>query len=393
MKIIFLGNVVPICEIKKYSAGSVAGNKMQYYLLKHLNEFEDLEIEVVSFFCHASFPKDKKLFIKGSNDILFNRIKIHQLSYINLPIIKQLILMQKIFKKVKKICSNNSNSIVFSYDLYPVFGNTLRKIKEKRRICLLADLSIGGVQKSNGIKRFLQYLYDRQTLKNLRCCQNYIVLNENVVKKISHNCNYIVVQGGVEPDEYPSDFEENKWNGKTKNVLYTGALVEYSGILTLIHAMKFLEDTDIVLDIYGTGPLEKIVTEYSKKNRNVRYFGSLTNDKILKEQRKAWILINPRPIENSISKVTFPSKIFEYMMSKRPILSTKLNGFTEIYNDKIIWIYDDTETGMAKKIKCMLEYSNKELNLIAEKAYDFVIKNKTWKQNSKIIYDFLIKIK
>ncbi len=390
MNIIFLGNIVPPDEIGKYSAGSVAGNKMQYYLLKYLSQIEDVNIEVVSSYSHAAFPKDKQIFIKGKVGELFDGVRIHQLSYINLPIIKQLLLIHKNKKVTKKLCKKYVNPIVFAYDLYPMQGNALRtslKNPSNKAVCLLADLSIGGVQTHKGIKKYLQKNYDKATLKNLNCCPNYIVLNENIIKQYVPNANHTVVQGGVEPSEYP--LTAPRWNGLEKNLLYTGALVDYSGIMTLIDAMRDFENTEVFLDVYGSGPLEKAIAEKTKTLKNVRFHGSVNNSEILKIQRSAWMLVNPRPVENNIAKVTFPSKIFEYMMSGRPVLSTKLNGFTEEYKDKIFWVEDDSRQGLSAAIKAMLDLPERELNRYADNAFDFMIKNKTWEENAKIIYDFL----
>lgn len=389
MNIIFLGNIVPPAEIGKYSAGSVAGNKMQYYLLKYLSQMEGVNLEIVSSYSHAAFPKDK-LFIKGAQKELFENVKIHQLSYINLPIVKQLVLIHKHKKMVKKLCKKHQDSIVFSYDLYPMQGNALRKAVKKQNVkgvCLLADLSIGGVKAHKGIKKYLQKIYDRLTLKNLKSCPNYVVLNENIITQYIPNANYIVVQGGVEPSEYP--LECAGWNGKEKNILYTGALVDYSGIMTLIDAMGRLEDTKAVLDIYGNGPLEKAIVEKTREMKNVRFHGSTSNSEILKLQRSAWLLINPRPVDNCIAKVTFPSKIFEYMMSGRPVLSTKLNGFTEEYKDKIFWVEDDSVQGLVEAIRAMLRLTEEELEMYADNALNFMIKHKAWEENTKSIYDFL----
>ena len=42
-----------------------------------------------------------------------------------------------------------------------------------------------GTAFSNIKPKYLQKIYDKLTLKNLRSCYNYIVLNENIVKKYS----------------------------------------------------------------------------------------------------------------------------------------------------------------------------------------------------------------
>ena len=277
--------------------------------------------------------------------------------------------------------------------MYPTQGIPLSLIKRRvngRTVCLLADLSIGGVVKQHGIKKPLRKISDNSKLTNVSNCDNYIVLNENVAKTYAKHADYIVVDGGIEPSEFEG--KKYSWDGKTKNIVYTGALVDYSGIMNLVNAFSYIDCNDIFLDIYGDGVLRDIIQKKSEKDVRIRYHGTVENAEAIKAQQTAWALINPRPVENSIAKVTFPSKIFEYLMSERPVASTRLNGFSADYDRLLIWIDDDSPEGLSKTILEMSHTDNSKLDQMAHAARAYIVHNKTWRMNAEKIYGFLLSI-
>ena len=65
-KIVYLGYVVNPQEANEASGASVAGNKMQWNIVKHLAQYEDIEMTCVTISPLAVFPHDKKFFYKKS---------------------------------------------------------------------------------------------------------------------------------------------------------------------------------------------------------------------------------------------------------------------------------------------------------------------------------------
>ena len=78
------------------------------------------------------------------------------------------------------------------------------------------------------------------------------------------------------------------------------------------------------------------------------------------------------------------------MLSGTPILTTKLSAYTWEYEDKMIFIENDSESGLVKAITDVLSMDQKELNNFAYKAYRFVCSERTWEKQCKKIHDFLL---
>ena len=227
-------------------------------------------------------------------------------------------------------------------------------------------------------------------VERLKACENYIVLNSYVAEKYLPGKPYIVVDGGIEEDE--TQIQKANKSGQ-KNVLFCGALTEYNGIVRLLEAMELVQHEDVVLDIYGGGYLEKKVEQAAQTMKNVCYHGKVENTVILEKQREAWLLINPRVVNDPISLVTFPSKTFEYLLSGTPILSTRLNGYGNEYEGKIFFSDGDSPEALAKAIDEIAEMDSSQLELVAKEAREFVLREKTWKSQTKRVIEFLKTIK
>ena len=391
MHIIYLGVVSRPEDIGKIGNSSVAGNKMQYNLLKYLCKYENIKIDIVSFHPYQAIPHSPKLFVKSTKEQLLDCIDLWQIGYVNIPIIKQIIIPIITYFKARSLIVDK-NDVVFAYNLCPNQGiplSMLRKDVNDRTMCLLADMFANQLQNdTKGLKRILARLYEDNTFSNIKKCRNYIALNENAMKAYAPNSNYIIVDGGIEPTEFIN--EDRVWSGEEKNIIYTGALVDYSGIMNLISAIPLIDDKEIVLDIYGVGPLQGEIERVAAKNSRIRFHGSVDNKTAIRAQQSAWLLANPRPIDSDIAKVTFPSKIFEYLMSERPVMTTHLNGFSKDYDELLYWIEGNSPEDIAKCVNKINAVSAEELLTRSIAAKQYLLKNKTWEINAKKIYEFII---
>lgn len=384
-KLLYLGYVVSENESKTLSGVSVAGNKMQLNLLKGLKTKAD--ISIVTIYPVAPYPRDRQTVYKRKIQVLMDGLEYVRVGFINFPVIKQVCQMVMVFREIVNFIKKYPGGVILSYNIYPQLGIPLLLIKllyKKKIYTLLADLPLDERVNRNFISKIGKIIYDKLTCVCIRNIDFVIVLNKYVIKQYNMKIPFLVMEGAVNQKE----INTNSRNSNEKNIVYTGALTEYSGILLAIQAMEYIDDSNIKLDIYGSGELEDIIKNCASKNSNIRFHGKKQNKEILKIQKEAWILINPRVVNNAISKVTFPSKVLEYMLSGRPVLATRLNGFTEEYEDKIIWIEKENPEYLAELIKNLLLYEDK-LNLIGKMAQQFVIKEKNWDVQCERIWKFV----
>lgn len=383
MEILFIGYAVNWDNQLEYSGISIAGNKMQVNLLKQLGRREDIDLKCISISPVASFPKERRLFLKGKTINIVENVNSHAIGFCNLPLIKQITQTIGVYRCARKLVDDNT--IVVAFNMFPQTGLPLLKLKKKigcKIVAILADPPIDYNNTQNFVKKFFREKYDKTAEKALKSCENIIVLNEFAAKKYAPKASYIVIEGGIDIDQI---VPENNSLPVKKNIVYSGALSEYSGILMLMKAMKYV-NPDVVLEIYGSGPLLKKIKAIEKDCSNIQYMGNVSNEQMLKIQQEAYLLINPRPTKDKISQLTFPSKMFEYMLSNRPVLTTKLNGLSEDFLSRLFIIEEESPHGFADAINAAFNKPYDELLNRAKEAREFVIKEKNWeKQVNRII--------
>lgn len=392
MDLLYLGSVTNVEELKTLSGASVAGNNMQLNIIKNLYRYEDINIKVFATKSLAPFPKERTIVVKKAEIELIKGLTATQVPFINIPVIKQISQAISLFWYAKK--EINNNSIVMSFNLFFQEGIALRMLKKNcgaENLALLADLPIDSTYNRRGISKVLRKLFNKITENNIKNCANLIVLNKNAISKYAPDANYVVIEGGIDEAFIPEKYSEYITKER-RNLIYSGALTEYSGINNLIEAMAKINDKTIVLDIYGGGEQEAYVKQKSNELKNVNYFGTCENKMIRELQKEAYLLVNPRPVDDPISQVSFPSKIFEYMISGTATLTTKLNGFSADYMDLMFFTSTNDPVELADKIEEIMNMDSIFLQNKAIKAADYIKKNKTWNKQSQIIYDFIKKI-
>ena len=126
-----------------------------------------------------------------------------------------------------------------------------------------------------------------------------------------------------------------------------------------------------------------------QKQKNVNYHGKVSNEEMVKIQRKASLLVCPRHDDNYTTKYTFPSKLLEYICAGVPVLSNRLKGIPEEYEDYITFSKSEDPQDWADIINTIVLYNNEYYCKKAKVAQKKVLEKKSWKKQSKKIIDFL----
>ncbi len=393
--VLFLGYVVAPESADVFTGVSVAGNKMQYNIITRLNKKANLT--VITVHPMAPYPRDNVLFYKKGTEEIGDGIVTHNIGFLNLPLIKQFVQSHNCIKEAKKYIKYHPGAVVLTFNMFPQIGDAAVYLKKKYRstvVSVLADPPIDDRNSRGIISGGIHSLYFGRARKNFKQADKVVTLNEFARNEYAPQADYIVVEGGINlsdlldssGDASNTDNDLTFTDGK-RHLVYGGSLAEYSGIKELVLAMDEVKAEDIVLDIYGDGALRNWISE--KKGNNVCFHGRVSNDQMLKILSEAWMLVNPRPVDTFMAKTTFPSKIFEYLLSGTPVLSTRLNGFTDDYTDKMYWIEKDNPTGIAEAINRVSNLPQEDLDVMSDKARKFVVSEKNWDKQTERIVKFI----
>lgn len=274
-----------------------------------------------------------------------------------------------IIDEVRK--SNKSALIYYGYDF--LFEKKLCKIKKATKIYVFPfvfdthKVCVG--EYKSFVKRFIVDSYYRLGIKLLKKFDGALLFQEKAAELLDIRKPYLVLKPGV----FESESVEKNINFDKFKVVFAGSFTKLNGIDILLKAFTTIEDEDVYLNLYGYGPLTDMVKEYSKKFENIEYCG-IVNDKELSEiYSGAQILVNLRKTDDYVMNFSFPSKLFEYLTTGTPVITTKLLNDKEFLNSVYV-LEDITEKNIIKAIYAIKD-NYKEYLSRAKQAKRFLINN------------------
>ena len=300
---------------------------------------------------------------------------------------------------------------IFIFSFFCVLWWGVRNKREKRLVCdvlnvsvcmgsLLASklvglksvgivtdmpgLMVASSNKKSGISKFVCWV-NKSYLKSF---DYYVFLTEQMNAKINTKGRpYIVMEGLV--DANMKNLPTWKEIGGPRNVIYAGGLYEEYGVKMLIEAFLLLDMRNVMLSLYGGGPLVPFIKECEKKDNRIRYGGVQPNDKIVEEELKATLLVNPRPTHEEFTQYSFPSKNMEYMVSGTPMLTTQLPGMPKEYHEYVYLFDKETPEGYRRVLKEVLTLPTSELQMRGNDAKHWVLKSKNNKSQAFRILELI----
>lgn len=301
-----------------------------------------------------------------------NGVKYKHLRTINLPIIKQLLNAVGIYFNVLKYGSKGSFVICDGLSYLASKAAVLAcKLKRLKSVVIITDLPEFLVGKDNPAVQRYRKLFDKFS--------GYVLLTEEMAVKLGYQDKpYVVIEGQVDSLEKREILEEKQYDKKI--VMYAGIVRKLYGLKILVEGFIKADLPNYELHIYGNGDYADEIDEISKCNNNVKHFPSQPNETIVEKEKRAFLLVNPRPTNEEYTRYSFPSKNMEYMVSGTAVLTTNLPGMPSEYKQYVYLIEEDTEEGICTAFKQITKLNETEIIEKGKEARDFVL----FKKNNKI---------
>ena len=244
------------------------------------------------------------------------------------------------------------------------------------------------VDNKNIKHNFINKITRKKMKKIYKKTDGYIFLSEPMNELINKkNKPYCVIEGISDT----KTLSKNKKNEKTnkKIYMYAGALKKEYGLEILVKGFNMHKEKNAELWICGLGAYAEEINKISKKDKRIKYLGLKTNNEVIELERKANVLINPRPSHQGFTKYSFPSKIMEYMSTGTAVLTTKLPTIPKEYEKHLLFIEEESKEGMCKEFDKIANMSNEQINKQGQDAQEFMRKNKTEIIQSRKILNLL----
>ena len=249
------------------------------------------------------------------------------------------------------------------------------KVKRIRTTAIVTDVpSIRAGEKRTGL-RALPIKIKNGVIKSY---DSYIFLTEQMNKLLNVKKKpYVIIEGFADSNvlKEPNTIE-NKHPQKV--IMMAGLLESIFGVDALLEAFQQIHCPDAILKFYGKGSSVSAIEDAASKDKRIFYCGELTNNQIVEEEKKATLLVNPRPAEGEWTAYSFPSKNMEYMASGTPLVAYNLPCIPEPYKCHFYDIDDLRQT-----LDRLLSIYRKELHRFGLEAQRWIVEEKSPGQQLK----------
>lgn len=393
MKILLIGFMLKQDDVLQYKGASIAGNRMQLSYVENLIKIGH-EVNVLSFVPISFFPKSRRLWIRSRNISLAEDISATSPGFLNLPFIK--VFMQALSTKVYinkwlKMTDKSPKTIITFNAIYQIASPLmhLNLPSNVKKCCILADPPLIQLKNQGLVAYIKNHMFKREE-KLISMYDGIITLNENSARHYAPQKPFIVIEGGV--DERAILLYHHTIQDYPRRFVYAGALTLYSGCVELLEAFSKISHQNIELYFYGTGPMQYRIEEFAKHDGRIHYGGYLSSEKIQEIYRASHFLVNPRRTKDEISAYSFPSKLFDYLLSETPVLSTIFPGLPHEYIPYFHVLPSEQVNDLLDSLNLVL---NKDYALLKKQAIDarkWIMKEKSWTNQMKRLSDWMIQL-
>lgn len=174
-----------------------------------------------------------------------------------------------------------------------------------------------------------------------------------------------------------------------KILLHTGSLYKGRGAELFEYILSNFDD----LVIAHVGGTQENIDFWINEIHNERFFAlpHVSNNQLIRLQKSADYLLYPMTRQVSTYWCCSPMKMFEYLASQRPIISTSVGSIKEVLNEGNAFLFDpdDQSTLLQALEKC---FSNKEeASRRASNAFNDAQKKYDWSKRADSIKNFVLR--
>ena len=322
--------------------------------------------------------------------------KCKSVRYLNYKYINLLSKRISLVREAKAWARENLHEdvTVFVYQMHTPFmaaAATVKKIIPGARIVLIApDLPQYMDMNMSRFKKILKAIDWKSICKYCKAVDKYILYSRHMAEFLKlKEGSWIVMEGSFDPSILIEDNGIQKDSQKIA-VMYSGVLDLRFGIRELLDAMNLLDDR-YELWLTGNGNAVPLIKERANADPRICFYGFLpSRQDLLRKQHEATMLISTRDPSEVASRYCFPSKIFEYMASGNPVISTVIPGIPDEYFTYLVALPDINPETIAKKIQYIAEMKAEERCAFGTAAKEFVLVNKNNVAQAEKILKFVV---
>ena len=361
----WVGPMIPSKHLNTWTSASPAAMKWQRHLVDALVK-EGADLEWLYYRPDSYWPKGRLLpwreFLNSSST--YNN---RQIPYVNLPGYRSLSIKNNFRKLLKNIMDSRDARplIVISYN---------------------APSWIEDVFSDHNIRSQFTCIYLIADDVAPKGADGYAFLSYDFFQRYIHSNKKLHLDGAVYP-KVKRPFLKKSAEVKRKTIfLYSGSLGKWGGTKMLLDAMALIKQDDFELWISGFGDTTIFNKSLPQKDKRIKYLGLLTENELHDIYEEADVFLNPRPVNMPGNENNFPSKLFNYLSWKKPIISTWTKSLSPEYKE-VLHIAEDNPLAFSSAMTSYIGIEQDDKN-----KHEEWFKEKTWKKQAISLMSFLERI-
>lgn len=393
MALLFLSSIVPDTPKYHNAAFTRSGNNVLSGIAESL--WKDGNCEMLSYAPMPSFPRGS-FFVKSSTEVFPSGMTVNYAPVFNVKAIKNvaegLYTYFWILSWAKRHKGEDLKVLVYNiYD--PPIDILYRacKIINVKLYVILYDLGVP--PKRLGLSKLTMLSYrisERAAKKYIPKLDGRIVINESIIKNYAPGKDYILVDGGISNEVIANLFPLQEPKDENYTFVCAGMLWDQNGTKLILDAMKVNTNDKIRVIFAGKGIDVPLIEEAAKKDNRIKYVGMLSMQELFKVYEGSDVLMNLR-IEEEID-FHFPSKLLEFMVMGKKVLSTNIAHAGRDYGEYIQILSDVTPEGLSKAMDEITKISKRDLYENGKKSRQFMLENHNWEKRTEEILEYMNKV-
>lgn len=375
--------------------GQASARTSQDGLLRGLDQVLEKEsiIDSVGIIPYAPYPIYPQKKVKREEWSRHNGSVDVSAEYLNLKYLNYYTREKALFAEVKLWAKKQLDGVDTVFVYAPSVGRMkaalwLRKKFGCKIIVVIPDIPENIFVGADKIVLLAKKMLRNQLFNQLKKSDGWVLYSEYMAEfyKLASN-QWVLVEGVLNENDITV---LNNYQKKHKDKLifmYSGSLDYCRGIREILGAFKKIDNPNIELWFAGTGQCDELIKAEMMKDCRIKHCGFIFDRNIMLEMvKEVDILLHTRYTnEESLTKYSFPSKIFEYMASGNVVVSVRMDSIPEEYNEYLVYIDELSEDSLYSCMSALTEAGREELYTLGNKAKDFIVKNKNSKAQANKI--------
>lgn len=142
-------------------------------------------------------------------------------------------------------------------------------------------------------------------------------------------------------------------------VVYCGGMNYLKGPDVLLNALQYVHQ-DLDLHFFGAGPMLEELRESARgvSRHSIKIHGRVTRALLTEYLNSASVFVNPHRMALGHSNSLFPFKVFEYLATGRPVVTSQINQMSSVIEGGLIRYREDSPQALAEALShCLADYA------------------------------------